>query len=223
MTTTAKGLNISLEPHLVDALKQVQNILPEELRAELTDYVAQPAKSIIPYELLQSVSQWSRTPGGKGKLDSKSMNPVDYSMVSLLAGTTTSPEKPFGDYTPPATPEKRASDRARERKAITALINSLFSIFGAGFAAWWGADRTGWRDEYKVLFGLAVGIVVAISEGILFLIWTSRRSSTGARKRHSGRHKKDDADSVEPKENEPTQVITSPAQQDEGSTLRQRY
>jgi hypothetical protein len=148
MTTASKGLSVSLEPHLVDALKQVQGLLPEELKAELTDYVAEPAKPIIPYELLQNVSQWSRTPGGKDKLDFKSLNPQDYSMVSLLAGTTTSPEKTFGDYTPPATPEKQASDRARDRKAITALVNSLFSIFGAGFAAWWGADRTGWRDEY---------------------------------------------------------------------------
>ncbi|KAJ2934874.1 hypothetical protein H1R20_g2232, partial [Candolleomyces eurysporus] len=224
MTTTSKGLNVSLEPHLVEALKQVQNALPEELKAKLSEYVAQSAKPIIPYELLQEVSQWSRTPAGKDKLGSTSMNPQDYSMVSLLAGTTTSPEKSFGDYTPPASPEKQAADRARERKAITALVNSIFSIFGAGFAAWWASDRTGWRDEYKVLFGLAVGIIVAISEGILFLIWTSRRTSAGSRKRDNGRHKKDDADTeVETKQDEPTQIIKASTQQDEGSTLRQRH
>lgn len=147
-TTTTKGLNVSLEPHLTGTLTATLNLLPKVLKVELSGYVVDPPKSFIAHELLHKISLWSRTTDGTSKLHSISLNPQDYSMVSLLAGTTTSPEKSFGDYKPPKDPEIQAADTARERKAITALVNSLFSIFGAGFAAWWGADKTGWRDEY---------------------------------------------------------------------------
>lgn len=144
----SQPLNVSLEPHLVSTLKSVRNVLPDELKAELSIYVAQPPKAIIPHRLLQRVSEWTRTDVGMKKLRSKSLKSEDYGMISLLAGTTTSPEKNFGEYAPPAEPEVVAANRARERKAITALVNSVFSVIGAGFAAWWGADKTGWKNEY---------------------------------------------------------------------------
>ena len=142
------SLNVSLEPHLVSTLKAVRNILPDELKTELASYIAQPPKTIIPHQLLQKVSGWSRTDGGLKKLRAKSLKPEDYGMISLLAGTTASPEKNFGQYVPPLEPEVLAANRAKERKAITALVNSVFSVIGAGFAAWWGADKTGWKNEY---------------------------------------------------------------------------
>lgn len=141
-------LNVSLEPHLVSTLKVVRNVLPDGLKTELAPYIAQPPKAIIPYQLLQKVSEWSRTDGGSKKLRAKSLKPEDYGMISLLAGTTTSPEKNFGQHVPPLEPEVLAANRAKERKAITALVNSVFSVIGAGFAAWWGADKTGWKNEY---------------------------------------------------------------------------
>jgi hypothetical protein len=139
---------VSLEPHLLFTLKAVRNILPDDLKTELASYIAQPPKAIIPHQLLQKVSEWSRTDGGLKKLRAKSLKPEDYGMISLLAGTTTSPEKNFGQYVPPLEPEVLAANRAKERKAITALVNSVFSVIGAGFAAWWGADKTGWKSEY---------------------------------------------------------------------------
>jgi len=144
----SSGLNVSLEPHLLSTLKTVHKLLPEDIRNDLDVHLGDPPKSVIPHELLSRVSAWARTTEGEQLLRSKSISPFDYSMVSLLAGTTTSPEKDFGEYKAPKGPEQVAADRARERKLIAALVNSLFSVFGAGFAAWWGADRTGWKDEY---------------------------------------------------------------------------
>ncbi|KAF6761576.1 hypothetical protein DFP72DRAFT_842472 [Ephemerocybe angulata] len=178
------------------------------------------AHSIIPYQLLQKISEWSRTTSGQTKLHSESISPHDYSMVSLLAGTTTSPEKNFGEYIPPIEPEVLAAKRASERKAITAIVNSVFSVFGAGFAAWWGADRTGWKDEYKVLFGLAVGTIVAISEGALFLIWSSRAAATPKTKHYTGRHKK--ALDEPPEMEDETVVLKASVQGEDDTPIRKR-
>lgn len=142
------GLNVSLEPHLISTLKVVRKLLPKQLQDELAEYVADPPRSTIPHHVLQRVSEWARSQSGRDKLRAKSIQHQEYSMVSLLAGTMTSPEKSYGDYVPPPEPEVAAAKRASERKAITALVNSLFSIFGASFAAWWGADKTGWKHEY---------------------------------------------------------------------------
>ena len=76
------------------------------------------------------------------------MKPHDYSMISLLAGTTSSPEGKFGTYVPPKEPEQIAAERVYERKSITALINALLSIGSVAFAAWWAADKAGWRNEW---------------------------------------------------------------------------
>jgi hypothetical protein len=69
-------------------------------------------------------------------------------MVSLLAGTTTSPERKFGAYTPAKEPEELEAEKKKERKAITALLNALLSIGGSGVATWWAADKTGWQNEW---------------------------------------------------------------------------
>lgn len=69
-------------------------------------------------------------------------------MVSLLAGTATSPERFFGSYIPPRDPAEVQAEKNRERKSITALLNAILSIVGSAFATWWAAEKLGWRNEW---------------------------------------------------------------------------
>lgn len=148
--TMSAELNVSLESHLLDVLRPLQNIAPEELAEKLRVYIDNSPPSTIPYSVLQAVSRWSRTETGTAALksNSPSLDPHMYLMISLLSGTTTSPERKFGDYIPPKEPGQLEAERIRERKTITALINALLSIGGAAFAAWWAAEKTGWKNEY---------------------------------------------------------------------------
>ncbi|KAK7031395.1 hypothetical protein R3P38DRAFT_3352642 [Favolaschia claudopus] len=199
------ALNISLEPHLRENLISLPPLLPSDLAEELKSYLSEPAPPTVPYSLLQSISQWSRTPAGQAALESASLELQSYSMVALLAGTVSSPERKFPLYVPEKSPEEVQALRVAERKAITALLNSLLSILGSGFAAWWAAGQTGWKREWQVLFSLFVAAVVAISEAVLYLIWTSRRSASqprrklqkSAAKRQDERQKTIDASRVE--------------------------
>ena len=80
-------------------------------------------------------------------------------MVALLAGTRTSPERVFPPVDPSLTLQNDPLEiRRRElsdRRAVTALLNALLSIAGAGVATWWAADRLGWRNEWvRLLFHL---------------------------------------------------------------------
>ncbi|KAJ7623464.1 hypothetical protein FB45DRAFT_925750 [Roridomyces roridus] len=177
------ALNISLEPHLVEILTPLKPLLPSELATQLLPYVSEPALPTVPYPLLQSISQWTRTAEGLLVLQSASLDPHSYSMVALLAGTTTSPERKFAAYTPEKSPEEAEALKRAERRAITYLINALLSILGSGFAAWWAAGKTGWRSEWQVLFALLVAAVVAIAEAVLYLIWDSRRSNKRPRRK----------------------------------------
>ncbi|KAF9462933.1 hypothetical protein BDZ94DRAFT_1165080 [Collybia nuda] len=199
-------LHISLEAHLVDVLRPLPPIVPVELAESLTPYLVSVRPTTIPYSVLHTVSKWSRTTHGLEKLCTHSppLEPSQYSMISLLAGTTTSPERKFGTYTPAKEPREMEAERRREKKAITTLLNAMFSIGGSGFATWWAADKTGWKNEWKVLLSLFVAVVVAVSETVLYIIWQSRRSSSKLRsirpELSSSKHKKDDGDtySLEP-------------------------
>lgn len=154
----APELNVSLEPHLIQALIPLLPLLPSSLATELSPYLStetlnkksSPTTSTIPYNLLHSISHWSRTSPGISTLHSASppLEVHDYSMIALLAGTTTSPERKFASYVPPKEPEDVEKERARERKAITTLVNGLLSVGGSGAAAWWASASTGWRDEW---------------------------------------------------------------------------
>jgi hypothetical protein len=143
-------LDVSLEPRLLHILHPLPQIVSEELSEKLRLYVNESPPSTIPYSVLQAVSQWSRTATGIAALNSHSpsLDPLAFSMISLLAGTTTSPEGKFGEYVPPKEPEHLEAEKTKERKTITALINALLSIGGAAFATWWAADKMGWRNEY---------------------------------------------------------------------------
>jgi len=176
-------LNISLKPHLIEILTPLPPLLPPELAAQLIPYISQPVPPTVPHSLLQSISQWARTPEGLAALQSSSLEPQSYSMIALLAGSVTSPERKFPAYIPDKTPEEAEALKKAERQAITSLLNALLSIIGSGFAAWWAAGRTGWKNEWQVLFSLFVAAVVAISEAVLYLIWDSRRSSNRPRRK----------------------------------------
>ncbi|KAI0708876.1 hypothetical protein C8T65DRAFT_207211 [Cerioporus squamosus] len=192
-------LNVSLEDHLADTLRPLLTLLPEPLAAELNQVLdsAPPASSTpsprmpppqasvppsrtISYDLLTAISKWSRSPPGQRALASHQppLPAQDYSMVALLAGTRTSPERKFPHI---ATSTALVDEAARrrelgDRRAVTAVLNALLSIVGSGLATWWAAGRLAWRDEWKVLLALFVAILVASSEGILYLIWEDRRT-----------------------------------------------
>ncbi|KAJ7050513.1 hypothetical protein C8F01DRAFT_1178618 [Mycena amicta] len=189
-------LNVSLDTHQIVTLAELYPLLAPELAVELAPYIQHPPPPTIPYSLLLSISQWSRSPGGVSSLRAACLDPQSYTMIPLLAGTTTSPERKFPPYIPPNTPEDLAATQKAERKAITSLVNALLSIFGSGFAAWWAADKTGWKYEWRVLFALGVAAVVAISEAVLYLIWESRRTEKPtARKLKSSAKKRDQVQS----------------------------
>ena len=145
-------LNISLEPHLQETLSHIAVLLPKPLSDQLEPYlnhVQIPSQTTptIPYSLLQSISQWSRTLPGLATLKSHEppLSPHDYSMIALLAGTITSPERKFPAYIPPDS----HADQKREykdRKTVAAILNALLSIIGSGAATWWAA--AGWRPEW---------------------------------------------------------------------------
>jgi hypothetical protein len=98
-------LTVSLEPHLVDRLQALHPALPSNLGERLAEYVSSSADSSapastpvtdsIPHTLLHDLSRWTRTPEGTEALEKRGLDASDYSMIALLAGTKTSPEKHF--------------------------------------------------------------------------------------------------------------------------------
>ncbi|KAG6877144.1 hypothetical protein C0993_009937, partial [Termitomyces sp. T159_Od127] len=178
-----ENLNISLEPHLLDALRDLREVVPHDLDDILRQYTALPPPQTIPYSVLRSLSQWATTTGCETlKSHSPPLNPHAYAMIALLAGTTTSPERNFGTYLAPQNPEEIEAARSAERKSITALLNGLLSVLGSGFAVWWAADRLGWKNEWRVLLALFISIVVAVAEAVLYLIWESRISRSRSKR-----------------------------------------
>ncbi|KAG6331271.1 hypothetical protein ID866_7816 [Astraeus odoratus] len=194
-----KGLNVSLETHLREALALIRGIAPADLSNDLAPYVSSEqttttAVPTIPYDILQRVSKWSQTPEGTKSLQdcSPSLDPQSYTMVALLAGTRTSPEKHFPPYAAkdPLEERRRAVD---ERKAISAVFNAVLSVAGTGAATWWASNRTGLGLEWRALLSVAAALIVALAETILYMIWESRRRSkpTKARLRHVVKSRKD--------------------------------
>ena len=148
-----RELHVSLEPHLVQALRPLIGSTPSHLSAELSKLLPDESSDTSPtisYALLQSISKWTRTEEGETTLKSKDppLDPLAYSMVALLAGTRTSPDKKFPAF--PRVPT-RSEDAAREisdRRAIVAVLNAILSVICTGAAVWWAAQHTGWRDEW---------------------------------------------------------------------------
>jgi hypothetical protein len=149
-------LNISLEPHLQQALNSIAILLPRPLSEQLERYLQQSPLATIPYSLLRSISQWARTPSGLASLSNHNpvLSPHDYTMIALLAGTTTSPERKFPVFVLP-NPHADRKWEYNDRKAITAVLNALLSVIGSGAATWWAAERTEWKPEWVCLYSFA--------------------------------------------------------------------
>ncbi|KAH7890704.1 hypothetical protein F5I97DRAFT_1923195 [Phlebopus sp. FC_14] len=175
-------LNVSLEPHLLDLLTPLVGILPTELSDELAAIVSSEktgsSTPVIPYDVVQKISKWSRTSSGMRALQSCSppLDPHSYTTVSLLAGTRTSPEKHFPPYIAPD-PEEERRRAADDRKAVSTVVNAVLSVAGTGVATWWASNHTGLRIEWRALVAVGAALVVAFAEIMLYMIWDSRRSA----------------------------------------------
>ncbi|KAF9258922.1 hypothetical protein L218DRAFT_876055 [Marasmius fiardii PR-910] len=205
-TPTTSQLTVSLEDHLVQTLQTLIPVLSPAQRTELEPYINQstsPAKpnrpSSIPYTLLQSISQWTRSKTGVRNLQSAApkLNPNDYSMIALLAGATTSPGSNFPPIQPPKDAEEIGRQKKRERKAIGAIVNAVFSVVGTGGACWWGSKNTGWKNEWRVLFAFLAAMTVALAEIVLYILW-QQRQNTPSRQQKRYVHIKHEVPEVDP-------------------------
>ncbi|CAE6421723.1 unnamed protein product [Rhizoctonia solani] len=173
---------ISVPEHLWEALAPLTKleIEPSELQTLLREHIKptiEETSAEIPYDLITGIARWAGSEKAKDTLKAEGLDPISYSLIPLLAGTTFAPSsKP----PPPPPPEY---DSSEDRRAITALINGLFSVVGVGFAAWWAAGSVHWRNETRVLLALAASIVVAITEGVLYLIWSSHAEKRKAQQK----------------------------------------
>ncbi len=163
-TPSLPNLNVSLEPHLSESLRPLPSLLPDKLASQLRRYLVDPAPQTsppethaetqpdsIPYELLHSISAWSRSSLGITALSSHTppLDSTQYSMVSLLAGAKTSPERKFPHTASgPRDHEAEAKRDLNDRRAVVAVLNALLSILGSGAATWWAAERLSWKDEW---------------------------------------------------------------------------
>jgi len=178
----ADKLNVSLEPHLQDTLAALLRILPHETSQQLTPCLSPETNAavvpVIPYELILKISRWCQTTDGKAALQTYSppLDPHSYTMVSLLAGTRTSPEKRFPPYAA-KDPEEDRRLQIKDRKAIATLINAVLSVVGTGVATWWASGHTGMRLEWRALSAVSAALVVALAEIVLYIIWDSRQIS----------------------------------------------
>ncbi|KAH9888933.1 hypothetical protein C8Q73DRAFT_655131 [Cubamyces lactineus] len=204
-TSTAASLTVSLEDHLADVLRPLLTLLPDSIATDLTGALeAQPSQTphsppssnvpepsqpvrTIPYDLLSTISRWTRTPEGAQALarHEPPLRAQEYTMVALLAGTRTCPDRKY-PVLPASGPSDDSSEAAHrrelgDRRAVTAVVNALLSIGGSGVAIYWAAGRLAWKEEWRVLLALSAAIVVAASEAILYLIWDSRRSKSRRR------------------------------------------
>lgn len=200
-------LRVSLEPHLVEKLRPLVHAIPAPLSAELTPLLSETTSSPTPtisYALLFSLSKWARTEEGMRELKSNDppLDPLAYSMVALLAGTRTSPDKKFPQLSPSPSRAESVARNISDRRAVIAVLNALLSVICTGAASWWATQRTGWRDEWvrvermrlvsrekrnvfppltssksnfqKVLLSFFAATIVAMSEVGLYIIWESR-------------------------------------------------
>ncbi|KAG8922750.1 hypothetical protein FRC02_011627 [Tulasnella sp. 418] len=186
MTETTVSLPNHLHASLLALVKS--DILPEEINSKLTHHVKpthDASSSEIPYHLLCDISKWTQSDAGKEALLTKEIDYRDYSMIALLAGTTTSPSAKLGPFKRALSPESAALQRLKDRKAISALINGVLSVVGVGVAAWWAAGSVGWKPEYKALLAVFAAFAVAATEATLYWIWQWRYDT--ALKKHSHR------------------------------------
>lgn len=160
--TAQAALDVSLEDHLVDLLRPLLPVLPASLHHDLAalleasddigsaDSPKTRTTRTISYSLLLSISTWTRSDPGKAALQGRSppLHPNAYTMVSLLSGTRTSPDRKFPNVAEAVDPAQEAQRTTSDRRAITALVNALLSIIGSGVAVWVAADKLHWKNEW---------------------------------------------------------------------------
>lgn len=135
---------VSLPHHLRESLRDILPYLPLENQQQIELFLSGDS---VPYAVLRDISTWSRTDNGRIAIASHGLDPNAYSSVSLLAGTLTTPSAQL--YSPTVLePSSEARLRLSDRRAITTLINALFSISGVGFATWWAASSAHWRNHW---------------------------------------------------------------------------
>ncbi|KAH7105865.1 hypothetical protein BKA62DRAFT_826284 [Auriculariales sp. MPI-PUGE-AT-0066] len=173
-TTPSSSATVSLPRHLREPLTAVLPVLPTPLAAELAPFLINESTTIASH-VLQHITRWARTPDGVHALEAAKLDPLDYSTVALFAGTRTTPGAAFSrdDLSQTARTGRRGGLRS-DRKGVTALANAIFSIIGAGAAAWWAASSAGWGVEKSLFLGVLTGFVVAVAEAVLFTIWQKR-------------------------------------------------
>lgn len=201
-------VTVSLTPPLHESLSALIPLLPSEQADELTTALTHPT---IPYPLLLSISRWTRHPDAQTSLRKADLEPSAYAMVPLLAGSKTDPDRHFPPHVPQSVSLEEAASAKETKKQITALLNGLLSVIGAGVAAWFVGRSAGWRNEWRVLLGLGVAAVVALSEAGLWLIYSSRQNSARERRRlrlaQGGLLDKKDEDKPDNTEDEPPSVV----------------
>lgn len=213
---------VSLPQHLREPLQAAQPHLPPELASTVDEHLKGDS---IPHAVLHDVSRWAREHAKSAGLD-----PNDYTMLALLAGTRTTPNANFVDTSP-------QKARKSDRRAITALVNAVFSVAGAGTAGWWAARSSGWKNELVrassilawvvtdgqgqcVLMGLLVALIVAVAETILFIIWQKRKDAKPRTRHIVRRVLADIPEEVTP--DAPTAVTPSAHDENKDAALRQR-
>jgi hypothetical protein len=157
---------VSLPDHLRATLLALLEVPPppvltDELAAQLRPYVTPPradpaapgpaktTKSTIPYSLLSQISKHVRSARCRPALEQHALDPREYEMIALLAGVQTVTS---ATADPPRTTDSARKNAAKQwaedRRALSAVINGLFSVGGVGFAAWYAAGSAGWREEW---------------------------------------------------------------------------
>ncbi|KAF8327146.1 uncharacterized protein EI90DRAFT_1819185 [Cantharellus anzutake] len=191
----ATGITVSVPTHLQETLinldKCKENI-PSSLHETIRDFL-NPAEDRereggstreIRHHTLHQISRWAQSEEGRSSLRSHGLDPADYLLISLLSGVTSLPFTNPPPYDPDAGDPNKASRRAaQDRRAVVALLNALFSILGVGIGSFWIAGSGGWKLEHRTLFALFTAVVIATTEGILYLIWSNRASQKDSRRR----------------------------------------
>jgi TMEM199 family protein len=134
----------SFEPELQETLRPLLTLIPSKNASTLENYLKEAKledKPQIPYVFLKEISQWAQANSELLPLPTER-----YTMISLLAGSVSSPRS----YFPPLEPTTQSGRESisQTTKDITTLLNCAITIVGAGFAAWFASSKAGWRYEW---------------------------------------------------------------------------
>ncbi|GFZ48669.1 hypothetical protein JCM24511_06418 [Saitozyma sp. JCM 24511] len=171
--------------------------------AEVSEAAEEVVPPTIDVEVLEQLSRWATSNDGRALLKRKRLDPSNYLLISLLAGTevylppsqrdrliaSQNPEKPnpyLPSYLSPATPSFGREFRSLS-KQLTTIFNVLFSVFGSAFAVYFAATTgAGWDREHAILLGVLAGCVVGVADGVLVWIFAGRLEKSRKEARERG-------------------------------------